>query len=195
MKASQEFIKDISDDNKDLLLLLKETAGMVSYYRKLLEKMELDALTGLSGSSKFHDCIGSFNNNAEGVGVIYFDVNDLKYYNDNMGHKAGDMLLQKSAESLIFISGGDIRAFRTGGDEFVVITVNQSLDDIRDLVDKWRNNLDELNSRDDGIFCSISVGFALGCKDDLMDDILKSADELMYQDKLRIKAAKGEKPR
>ena len=190
MEAIDKFKQELSEENEDLLLLLRETVGMVTYYKQLLKHMELDTLTGLSGSNKYHKYIGTLKNNATGVGAINFDVNDLKYYNDNKGHKAGDILLQKAAESLMHIEGRDVKVFRVGGDEFVAITLNHTEKDIEDLLDKWRSYLVELNSRDDGITCSISVGYKLGSDGDTMDDILKQADEHMYKDKKRIKAEK-----
>ena len=195
MKAFDEFIQEISEDNNELLLLLRETVGMVTYYRKLLTIMELDTLTGLSGSNKYHNYLGTFKNNAAGVGVLFFDVNDLKYYNDNKGHKAGDILLQKAAESLVHLIDWDVRAFRIGGDEFAVITTNRDESDLEALLEKWRFYLAELNQRDDGITCSVSVGFALGSDGDTMDDIIKLADERMYENKKKIKAERGETPR
>ena len=192
MKVIDEFIHDLSEDNTDLLLLLRETASMVAYYRNLLKHMELDTLTGLSGSNKYHQVLGTLKNNTEGIGVIYFDVNDLKYYNDNKGHKAGDILLQKAAESIMFISGKDIQVFRIGGDEFVALTKNHTMKDLERVMEKWHDKLFELNNRDDDIHCSIAVGMAVGNEGDNINDLLKLADERMYKDKKHIKSQKAD---
>ena len=190
MKVIDEFMQDLSEDNTDLLLLLRETASMVAYYHNLLKHMELDTLTGLSGSNKYHKTLGTLKNNTEGIGVIYFDVNDLKYYNDNRGHKAGDLLLQKAAESIMFIANKDIQVFRVGGDEFVALTTNHTMDDLEKVLEKWRDNLAVLNTRNDDIHCSIAVGFAVGNKGDDINSILKLADERMYKNKQLIKSQK-----
>jgi hypothetical protein len=52
MAATEELLKEISEDGKDALLLVRELASFVAYYRRLLDKLELDALTGLPGSNK-----------------------------------------------------------------------------------------------------------------------------------------------
>ena len=59
----------------------------------------------------------SKNNN---VGVVFADVNGLKFTNDNYGHNAGDTLIRKCAFLLISHFGKE-NCYRTSGDEFVVI--------------------------------------------------------------------------
>ncbi|MCL2633674.1 MAG: GGDEF domain-containing protein [Oscillospiraceae bacterium] len=195
MNVAEEFLAELGSDSEDVLFLLKETAGLVEYYKRLLERFELDTLTGLPGSNKYHSFIAELKNRASTVGIIFYDVNDLKYYNDNKGHHAGDLLLQKAAESLMNISGGNIHSFRLGGDEFVTIITNCTEQDIDAVMVKWREGLAVLNSADDGIHCSISAGTAYGSQDYSVEDVLKIADERMYANKVEMKAAKGQKPR
>lgn len=192
MKAIEQLMDEFSSESKDVLLLLRETAGMVKYYQRMLERFELDALTGLPGNVKFGDTIKFVKEKASSVGVIFFDVNDLKHYNDNIGHDAGDLLLQKAAESIHLICKPDVQGFRIGGDEFVVIMINCKESDIDAVLSQWRENLNELNSRNDGIHCSIAVGAAFGEGEYVFGDVLKQADERMYADKRRIKEAKSD---
>ncbi len=124
MRAKDEFIKEFRSENDDVLLLIKEAMGLVSYYRRLLDRFELDALTGLPGSTKFRDYIADIKSGKMGAlscGVLFFDVNDLKEYNDTKGHQAGDLLIQKAAESLHTLTDKDVSAFRVVGDECAVI--------------------------------------------------------------------------
>ncbi|MCL2072017.1 MAG: GGDEF domain-containing protein [Oscillospiraceae bacterium] len=195
MSLINEFMADAGEEIKDLMLLVKEANGLVAYYRRLLERLELDSLTGLPGANKFHDFTGSLSSHAKSAGIIFFDVNDLKYYNDNKGHHAGDLLLQKAAESLINVSGGNVHSFRLGGDEFVTVITNCAENDIDEFLTKWRAGLAELNKREDGIHCSIAAGAAFGDDGYKLSDILEVADKRMYDDKVRIKAEKGQKPR
>ncbi len=57
MRAKDEFIKEFRSEDDDVLLLLREAMGLISYYRRLLDRFELDALTGLPGNNKFRDFI------------------------------------------------------------------------------------------------------------------------------------------
>jgi diguanylate cyclase (GGDEF)-like protein len=129
------------------------------------------------------------------VGIIFFDVNDLKYYNDNKGHHAGDLLLQKAAESLMLVCGGNAQAYRLGGDEFVIVMSNCKESDVGALMERWSKGLEQLNTADDGIHCSISAGAAFGGEGFVPGDVLQLADERMYANKVEMKAARGQKPR
>jgi len=189
MRAIDEFFQDASDNKEELMQLLKEAMMRIAYYHRVLKSYELDALTGLPGSNKFKEATAGIGGNAAGVGVVFFDVNSLKFYNDTMGHKAGDTLLQKAAESILHITSRTVKAYRIGGDEFVALAMGSDENGMEMLLQKWREKLAELNTSDDGIHCSIAVGTAIGAEGDKIGDILKLADERMYADKKRIKEA------
>jgi diguanylate cyclase (GGDEF)-like protein len=191
----KEFLQELGSDSEDVLFLLKEAADSVKFYRRLLERFELDSLTGLPGANKYNEFIKNIKNRAATVGIIFYDVNDLKYYNDNKGHHAGDLLLQKAAESLMLVSGGNVHSYRLGGDEFVTVIANCTEKDIEALMEKWHEGLAKLNEADDGIHCSVSAGTAFGGEGYDPDEILKIADERMYANKVEMKAAKGQVPR
>ena len=53
--------------------------------------------------------------------VLYFDVDDMKRVNDQMGHAAGDAVLTKVAETLVRESRASDVVGRLGGDEYAVI--------------------------------------------------------------------------
>ncbi|MCL2219863.1 MAG: GGDEF domain-containing protein [Chitinispirillia bacterium] len=172
---------------RDTRLLVKEVNGFVKYYQDLLQKLELDALTGLPGSNKYIAFKATVEKHAATVGVIAFDVNDLKYYNDNKGHQAGDHLLQMAAESFHFVADRRVQIFRTGGDEFVGIAMGCTESDIDAIIAKWQKKLEELNSAAAGIRCNIAFGCAYGDKGYKIDDVLALADERMYAEKQRMK--------
>lgn len=86
--------------------------------------LETDTLTGVysryaySKALKEYDAAGAL---PEGFAAFTIDINGLKKVNDTIGHEAGDELILGAARCirLAFITG---RCFRTGGDEFVVLT-------------------------------------------------------------------------
>ncbi len=193
MRAKDEFIKGFCSESDDVLLLIKEAMGLVSYYRRLLDRFELDALTGLPGNTKFRDYIAdieSGNMGATSVGVLFFDVNGLKEYNDTKGHRAGDLLIQKAAESLHTLTDTGVSAFRVGGDEFAVIITGRDESFLHEMLEKWRRELAELNAAEDGIHCSVAVGAAFSAGEDKISDILALADQRMYADKRGMKEVK-----
>ncbi|MDR2693973.1 MAG: GGDEF domain-containing protein [Chitinispirillales bacterium] len=186
MAAVDELLSELSDEGRSALLLMRE---MSDYYRRLLRKLELDSLTGLPGSNKYHELIAELTARPpESVGFIVFDVNDLKRYNDTMGHHAGDLLLQRAAESFHAVTGDGVRIFRTGGDEFVAVMPDCSESGVDAVVAKWREALAELNAAGGGaIRCTIAHGIAFGTGEYALAEVMKFADERMYDDKRRMK--------
>jgi diguanylate cyclase (GGDEF)-like protein len=166
------------------------SGGLVEHYHRMLEQYERDKLTGLYGDNKFRDFIKGIENRSPSIGVIFLDVNDLKKYNDTIGHHAGDLLLQKAAESINAALKENVHAFRTGGDEFVVVMPNCAESDIDEFLIEWREKLQELNTKDDGIHCSVSAGSAFGTGQYNVSDLLKLADERMYEEKRRMKSTR-----
>jgi len=191
MRAIDKLLSEFGSEGEHVLLLLRETSELVSYYRRLLERYELDALTGLPGSNKFRDYLDGIETRAASVGVVFFDVNGLKHYNDTMGHQAGDLLIQKASESIHQACGKNVNAFRVGGDEFVAVLTDCTQADIDAFLANWREKLAEVNSINDGIHCSVAAGAALGEGIYIISDVLKLADECMYDDKQRMKSENG----
>ncbi|MDR2590265.1 MAG: GGDEF domain-containing protein [Oscillospiraceae bacterium] len=193
--ALNEFLEELASESEDVLFLLKEATESINYYRRLLERFELDALTGLPSSNKFRDLMDDIENRAKTIGIIFFDVNDLKMYNDTKGHNAGDALIQKAAESFMSFTSPTVQTYRIGGDEFATVMINCKEDDIEKVMIKWREELAKLNTLDDGITCSVSAGYAFGDIGFSHSEVLQLADDRMYENKKEIKAAKGQVPR
>lgn len=83
-----------------------------------------DELTGLNNRLAFSEKIDNFDENCN-VGIVFADLNGLKYANDNFGHKAGDKLICEFSEILLDCFKKS-SIFRISGDEFVVILTNVS---------------------------------------------------------------------
>ncbi|MCL2182702.1 MAG: GGDEF domain-containing protein [Chitinispirillia bacterium] len=180
----EELRREFDLEQKNAFLLVRDATD---FYKELLKTLELDSLTGLPGSNKYHEFKKEIEKHAVTVGAIAFDVNDLKYYNDNRGHQAGDHLLQKAAKSFHAIADRRAQIFRTGGDEFVGILVNCAEAEIAAIIARWQKKLAELNDAADGITCNIAWGAAFGAEGYKFDEILALADERMYAEKKRMK--------
>jgi diguanylate cyclase (GGDEF)-like protein/PAS domain S-box-containing protein len=84
-----------------------------------------DKLTGLPNRQMFEElltlAIARAKRNDLAVAVLFVDLDDFKLVNDNLGHAAGDQLLQQVAERLrAAVRDTDIVA-RQGGDEFLIL--------------------------------------------------------------------------
>lgn len=138
----------------------------------LLHRCETDSLTGLKNKSCFDRLIKEKYVKCDCVGVIFWDINQLKSENDRLGHLAGDLLIQKMADSLIAISDESCEVFRYGGDEFLLISDNASEVQLKALCGKWCGSTD----------ISASFGYAYGSGSEIYD-IIYRADSKMYQSK------------
>lgn len=75
------------------------------------------------------------------VGLIALDLDHFKRINDTYGHDAGDAVLRKTAECLLqSIRGSDIAA-RVGGEEFVLVLPDASLEVTRERAEQIRKAL------------------------------------------------------
>ncbi|MDZ5710989.1 GGDEF domain-containing protein [Jeotgalibacillus haloalkalitolerans] len=124
--------------------------------------------------------------------VLYsLDLNGFKQINDLFGHKTGDDVLVKMAESLRDFAWGQHTAVRLGGDEFVVI-MQQSIDkqSISHTKKAIREAVENDKKIDAGtINLKTSIGYAAYPIDgQTMDELLIKADAQMYKEKSYRKA-------
>ena len=113
------------------------------------------------------------------IGIVIVDMNNLKATNDRFGHAAGDDLIrQVSAALRNSFRAGDVIA-RIGGDEFAIILVQTSQDGMQSAVDRLRANIRNHNND----LLSIAVGTSLGEAGSYLPEIIRQADDRMYEDK------------
>ena len=117
-----------------------------------------------------------------------FDINGLKGTNDREGHSAGDLLIHRTAAHIRRVFDG--KAYRTGGDEFVVILEKSDFDHYPELLEKLQKEIDgyNRNARAD-TQVSIARGIAIyNSETDLVfANVFKRADDAMYQNKAAMK--------
>ena len=110
------------------------------------------------------------------VGVVFCDLNGLKYSNDHFGHAAGDELICSFAEILKESFPDDV-CCRMSGDEFVVIASSKTEDEFLQMVEELRC----LNDEKEVPYASI--GFCWRAEAVDIDELIKVAEDGMYQDK------------
>lgn len=167
---------------KELLELMSVILGAEIAENLLVQKLEklsrLDGLTGLYNRRALLEELKRLRESKASpcFGVVNIDLNGLKIVNDRDGHEAGDRLLVQAGEILRKVFYQD-DLFRTGGDEFIVITRDIHRDTFERKVGKLQKDI-EKNS---------SVSFAVGSywSDGSLypDEVLQRTDERMYADK------------
>ena len=120
--------------------------------------------------------------------MFNFDVNNLKFINDNYGHEMGDQLIIRAAKSLEAVSSDKVMGFRMGGDEYVMVAVNISRQEAEELRDNWLSALNDLNRGSSGLFCAMACGMAFGMGSYDYEKLYADADDMMYSHKKELKA-------
>lgn len=128
--------------------------------------------------------------------ILFFDVNNLKYVNDNYGHEDGDLLLKRAADAIAEQFGTE-NAYRTGGDEFVVILPNSNGKKAQEQIGLKVAEIHKamqayMKKSDRHVPHSISVGLAVGDGKHTVSDVLKAADAAMYRNKKAYKESHPE---
>lgn len=145
---------------------------------KLKMLSSIDLLTGIKNRNAMNiriDEIVAGDEQKRPKGIIFVDINGLKYTNDHEGHTAGDSLIRNAAEVLRSICP-DMELYRAGGDEFMVIVEDMDEAGFNAVVEKLKNHTEKVY---------LAVG---GCYEEYDLDIRKAmhiADEQMYKDKER----------
>jgi diguanylate cyclase (GGDEF)-like protein len=114
----------------------------VADFRAQLERANLDllglsltdALTGLGNRRRMEEDLARAHahglRSGRGFGVVLFDVDHFKLYNDHYGHLAGDDALRQVAQCLDHVTRGGERLYRYGGEEFLLLLPDRTADEI-----------------------------------------------------------------
>ncbi|MER5182809.1 diguanylate cyclase CdgB [Streptomyces sp. NPDC002896] len=127
---------------------------------------------------------GDVDDGTKGLAVLFCDLDGFKSINDRFGHHTGDAVLIEVARRLTSgVRDGDTVA-RLGGDEFVVLAAGLGLADAQDLAVRLRNAIIP-PIRVDGRAVRVGASFGIGWAQCGMstDEVLRSADERMYDEK------------
>ena len=129
------------------------------------------------------------------VGVMMFDLNNLKKINDTYGHEQGDIFIQTFASYLTRILTEDSFLARFGGDEFVIVQNHATWSQLEQMNIQLQSMLDAYNQTADHPI-SYAVGYDISCKNHyyLIMDLLQIADQKMYEDKRYKKELLAGKP-
>ena len=178
-----------------IILQIKQLAATFSKGLKadMLHDMALtDHMTGLYNRTAFNEHTSDYNyaiDSFSPLGVIQFDVNNLKTVNDTLGHEKGDQMITAVAEGLKLAFRDGCKTYRTGGDEF--LTIIRSTDPVsvyNEGIKVLRDYCHEKNKQPDlGFKLRIAHGFVLVKGNLSLSEAIEEADTLMYENKREIK--------
>ncbi len=157
--------------------VIAETKVRANIYSDLSER---DVLTQLKNRRAYEKALLNLSSDGD-AGIVFCDVNSLKYVNDTEGHEAGDRLIRRFADILkSFFANADI--CRIGGDEFVVILENIGLG-FKEKMAEFERVMKE-NGR------IASFGYASGSVFEIKK-IVEAAEQMMYESKKQYYSETG----
>jgi len=180
-----------------ILILVRQYVALIESQRlyKNLEQIAVtDALTNVYNRHYFNTAIEREIRRAgrykRCLSLLLIDIDNFKSFNDRHGHLEGDILLKNiSAQLGNCIRGTDILA-RFGGDEFVALLPEASIEDAQDVAQKLKNII-ATNFAYDNL--GVSIGIAIYQPGATAQSILNDADRELYADK-RSKLKIASKP-
>lgn len=171
-------IKKLQDDLKrsnELLLELSNTDHLTGLFnrRYMMEALNKEVHRSIRKGST--------------LSLIMLDIDHFKRVNDSFGHLQGDVVLQKVAQQL----RNELRSYdyasRFGGEEFVAILPDSSLQEALFVADRIRLSVQDtkFNGMLDKISLTLSLGVACFSPEyaPTVDSFIKMADDALYRAK------------
>ena len=173
---------------RDAQEILGDSLQRALMYEDLFAQARRDILTGLDNRRVFEERIGSLLESARRqdrpITVASMDLDHFKQVNDNLGHAAGDIALQRVAKVMTEMVRNSDLLVRMGGDEFVLVLPDTALDAARLLAERLCAAVDGLDiNAGNGSKLGMSIGIVQWKPAMSKDDWLQRTDEVLYQAK------------
>lgn len=186
--------------NDEIGELAKSFAAAKFHISQHMKQMQglafLDSLTGVRNKMAYDNYIAELesrieNGEVKSYGIAILDTNNLKEINDTYGHENGNAYLVNSCKLICQIFAHS-PVFRIGGDEFLVILLDEDLDNHHDLLKQLKESMDLTKNASfpwKQISIACGIGIATYAKATTIADTFNKADSDMYKNKQAIKIA------
>jgi diguanylate cyclase (GGDEF)-like protein len=173
------------------------TAALLSGLRRALDRerdlSSTDALTGVANTRAFYQRANTEIERARRyrhpLTLAYLDLDNFKRLNDESGHAAGDSALRAIAHTTRASLRATDFVARLGGDEFALVLPETDQSAARTAIAKLHGVLTAL-MRERGWPTTCSIGVVTTLPPPVsVDELVKSADNLMYRVKRQSKNA------
>ena len=175
-----------------LLLYHFQSVRLRKKYNTLSTTAYVDVQTGLDNKSSCEKKLRNAQFLDKQVGILMFDMNNLKQINDSLGHAAGDSAIQNFARMLRLSVPEYHFVGRFGGDEFLVILHHADASLLDTIISSLQEKVNHFNQKSSDTKISYAVGKAHTSwytEQVTMKVLFEKADHNMYQHKMAMKAA------
>ncbi len=161
------------------------SGALVESDRAHRRRSTLDPLTGLFNRNALEQRLAELNgqpcDHDEGLShaLLLCDLDNFKRVNDQLGHAAGDAVLQDVAYTMrAALQAGDT-IYRVGGEEILVILPGAGREDAIEIAERLRHEVHE--RRPVGVPVTVSIGVAVSEPEFVdTDDLVARADAALY---------------
>ncbi|MEW6403951.1 MAG: sensor domain-containing diguanylate cyclase [Chloroflexota bacterium] len=181
----------LKDANRRLEFQMAEIQAL---QEQLREQAIRDPLTGLYNRRFLEETldreIAHARRDEQSLCIAMLDVDNFKGFNDRYGHKAGDMVLKSLGEILQANTRKTDVSCRYGGEEFLVVMPNASIEGARRRAHHWRKAFQLLQNSFNGqeLQATISIGVAaFPTHGQDGEEVMNAADRALYESKRRGK--------
>lgn len=139
-----------------------------------------DSLTKLRNRTYFNEKISEIIHETNKYTIIYFDLNGLKFVNDNFSHVAGDMFILEFATFLKSHFNDANMIARMGGDEFIIVYNHCNQEKINGLFENFEEaEYKASHHKDYPLTSSYGIAYSFECNNDF-SQVISLADHRMY---------------
>lgn len=196
LQASQEHLQSLvtllSQEKNDLELILETTIEHSNIVEESLHYDSIhDPLTGLL-NRRYLDLVlpqvfHSAQKIQECLSILIADIDYFKLFNDNFGHKAGDVVLKLVSQAVQGVMRTSDLAYRYGGEELVFVLPNTDVETATIIAEEIRQKIKNLQYEYSYNFLTritVSIGIAAFPEHTTScEDLLQLADRALYQAK------------
>ncbi|HAJ33875.1 MAG TPA: hypothetical protein DCK79_11050 [Candidatus Atribacteria bacterium] len=175
---------------KGLIGIFQDITERKKMEQELKKLAHYDVLTGCCsrgrGLALLEQQIKTANRKKTPVLLFYLDIDDFKHINDTFGHQEGDKVLKEAAKLFKSTLREVDNVCRIGGDEFLLIFPESSLNDAPLIRERLNTNLGKLNqklAKPYKIDFSIGLSYYDPAHPLSIDELIRIADENMYEEK------------
>ncbi|MBR9882461.1 MAG: EAL domain-containing protein [Oceanospirillales bacterium] len=188
-------VSDSEGQTQNYVALFADISTLKAHEQKLEQIAHYDVLTGLPNrlllADRLRQAMAHTDRHGDSLALLFLDLDGFKEVNDRLGHDIGDLLLIELSKLLKRALREEDTLARLGGDEFVAIL--PGLHDVENCL-PWLERILETSSTQlmiEGhplqVSSSIGVTFYARGDNSDADQLIRQADQAMYQAKLNGK--------
>lgn len=168
-------------------ILLRAMDAEAAMRADLQRLMLTDPLTGIGNrrhlTQRLAEEVARAHRYQRPLTMAFFDIDHFKRINDTLGHNVGDRVLMRVADSLSSALRASDHLGRFGGEEFVLLLPETTLENALPLIERMRENINQAQFPGIDWPITLSAGAAQIRPQEDAESLLQRSDAALYQAK------------